>query len=156
MNFESTERLLREHPFVSGMTDEQVRVMAGCMKNLRCSQDQFLFREGDPADAFFLIRNGTLALQIHSAGNGTLALETVSAGDVLGWSTLFPPHVWHVDARALENVLVLSFDGPCLRKKIESDLSFGYVFTRRVLWEVHRRLERVRLQQADVYRGSGG
>lgn len=143
---------LRAQPFVSEMTEEQVAAMASCMRIVDYSADTYLFREGQPADALFLIQRGRVAVEVHAPGKGTLQLETLSEGDILGWSLLFPPRIWHVDARSIEPTVSLVFDGACLRAKMDADIAFAYVLTRRVLYEVHNRLEQVRLQQADVYK----
>ena len=155
MRFQTTEKLLRGHPFAADLTDAQVAFMAGCMKNVRCRAGAHLFREGQEASDFILLRSGLVSLEVRKPGGGAIQLETVSAGGILGWSVLFPPHVWHVDCRAVEQTLALLFDGECLRNKMEQDVQFAYAVTRRMLLEVHRRLERVRLQQADVYRRTG-
>ena len=81
-------------------------------------------------------------------------METVGDDDALGWAALAPPHRWSVDARALEPSLLFAIDATCLRGKLDADPSFGYAFTRRMMNEIHERLERVRLQALDVYRVS--
>ncbi len=151
MTFESTERLLREHSFTEGMSDAHVRFMFGCMKNVRYRTGEYLFREGEAADQLFLLRQGRVTLEVHAAGSGATQLESLGEGDVLGWSVLFPPHRWDTDCRVLETCVALLFDGSCLRQKVEQDLPFAYALTRRLLYVVHRRLERARLHEADVY-----
>lgn len=154
MKIHSPEKLLREQPFASDLTDAQVAFMTGCMKNVRCRAGSYLFREGHQASDLILVRSGMVSLEIRKPGGGAVQLESVSAGGVLGWSVLFPPYVWHVDGRAVERTLALFFDGECLRNKIAQDTEFALAITRRMLFEVHRRLERVRLQQVDVYRST--
>lgn len=151
MTIQSTERLLRQHPFARGLTDDQVHFLVSCMKNERYVAGSYLFREGDPASNLFLIRVGRVALEVHGPGRGTVQVESIGPGDVLGWSVLFPPFAWHVDARVLDTVVALTFAGECLRAKMDEDDALAHGITRRLLYEVHQRLARVRLQQADVY-----
>ena len=68
---------------------------------------QLLFREGDPADTFYLVRHGSVALETFVPARGPVMIETLEAGEVVGWSWLFPPYRWHFDARALS---------PCARQ----------------------------------------
>jgi hypothetical protein len=77
-------------------------------------------------------------------------------GDVLGWSVLYPPHAWHIEGVALDETLVFAIDGQCLREKLDQDPAFAARFLRRLLFEVHQRLERARLQQLDVYKAELG
>ena len=152
METESLARSITQHPLVAGMLDAHVEFLSGCAQNVRLAGGKFLFREGQCADTLYLIRSGKIALESHDGARGTLVVETVGAGDALGWSTLFPPYRWGLDARAVEPAFLFAIDGPCLRSKLDADHSFGYEFTRRLLNEVHTRLQRARLQTLDVYR----
>ncbi len=53
---------------------------------------EFIFREGQAADSFYLIRQGHVALEIVAPDQGPITIETLDEGDVLGWSWLFPPY----------------------------------------------------------------
>jgi CRP-like cAMP-binding protein len=145
-------RSLGEHPFLSELAPAHVAFLAGCTKNQRFTAGELLFQEDTPATSLYLLRSGKVALEATVSGRGSVQVETLVTGDVLGWSVLFPPYRWHVDGRAVEPTLAFVVDGVCLRGKIEADVGLGYALTRRLLYEVHRRLERARLQQLDVYR----
>ena len=53
---EGLERILSEHPFFEAFPKGHRELLAGCAKNHRFNAGQFLFREGDAANEFFLIR----------------------------------------------------------------------------------------------------
>jgi CRP-like cAMP-binding protein len=149
---ESLEKVLREHPFLAELTDEHVHVLVGCARNVRFPQGAFLLREGDDESTFYLLREGTVALESQLPGKPASTLETLGPGDVLGVSWMFRGARSHVDARAREPVLAFALDGACLRTKISSDDKLGHALARGLLEVTHRRLERVRLQNLDVYR----
>lgn len=149
---ETLEPLLRHHPFLDSLDDEEIRFLVGCAANLRFGAGTLLFREGDVADKFFLVRSGRVSLEVQVPGRGPFQLESLQSGDVLGWSWLFPPHRCQLDARAVENVVALVFDGRCLRDKMERDHDLGFALARLMLYQVYQRLTRVRLQRLDVYR----
>lgn len=150
MRPEPLDRALASHPFAQSLSPEMQSFLAGCTKNQRFDPGQYLFREGEHASCLYLIRDGRVALESHHPGRGTVSLETVEGGDVLGWSALFEPH--SLDGRVLTPTLVFSVDGQCLLRKMDADPRFGYAISRKLLEDVHRRLERARLQQLDVYR----
>ena len=156
MQPETLERALSTHPFLADLGTEHLHFLSGCAKNAPFERDAYVMREGDRAVSLFLIRGGRIALESHLPGRGAVQVETLGPGDVLGWSALFPPHYWHLDGRAIEPALAFELDGECLRNKIEADKDFGYAITRRLLHVVHRRLERARLQQLDVYKAELG
>lgn len=149
---ENLERLLREHDFLKDLRPDEAALLVSCAKNLRFQPGEFLMREGQVADTFYLLRKGRVALEIDVPGKGPVQMESLVEGDMVGLSWLFPPYRVHLDARAVEPVVALAFDGKCLRDKIESDHHLGYVLLRRVLQETAKRIQRVRMQRLDVFK----
>ena len=49
-------------------------------RNVVFRDGSFLFREGDPAETFYLIREGTIALEIAAPGRGSVTVQTVGRG----------------------------------------------------------------------------
>jgi CRP-like cAMP-binding protein len=151
---EDLHRVLEEHDFLKALSADQTGVIVSCVKNHRFRAGDFLMREGQEADVFYLLRTGRVALEIDVPGRGPVQMESLGPGDMLGVSWLVPPRREHVDARALEPVVALAFDGACLRGKMDADPALGYALTRRILAATYKRLERVRLARLDVYRGT--
>jgi CRP/FNR family transcriptional regulator, cyclic AMP receptor protein len=145
------DEVLADVPFLAGMDAERLALLAGCASNVGFEAGEVIFREGDPADAFYVIRRGTVAIELHAPARGALTLETIEAGEVIGWSWLFPPHRWHFDARALSAVRATAFDGACLRGKCEEDTALGYDLMKRFAQVFIQRLQWTRLRLLDVY-----
>jgi CRP-like cAMP-binding protein len=145
-------RVLKDHLFLRGFEARHLGFLTGCASNVRHAADEFLFREGQEAGASYVVRSGRIALEIGVPGRGPVQLQTVEAGEVLGWSWLYPPYRWQFDARAAEPVRAFALDGNCLRAKCEADHDLGYELVKRLLYQVHMRLERTRIQLLDVYR----
>ncbi len=151
MPIESLERILQQHSFLSDLEDRHVHTLVGCAANQRFGSGEYLFREGENADFFYLIRSGQIALEMHVPQRGGLRIETLSEGDVLGWSWLIAPYRWRFDAKAVTPVLVLALDGRCLRTKCEEDHDLGYQLLKRFSALIGQRLESPRLQLMDIY-----
>jgi CRP/FNR family transcriptional regulator, cyclic AMP receptor protein len=145
------EELIAASPVFAGLAPEQLALIAGCAVNERFAAGAQLFREGAPADRFFLIREGAVSLEIDAPGRGMLVIETLHQGDVVGWSWLFEPYLWQFDGRATEPTAVVAFDGVCLRGKCESNHELGYQLMRRFAASMTERLQATRLQLLDVY-----
>jgi CRP-like cAMP-binding protein len=145
--------VLTEAPFLHGLAPEYVELVAGCARNVHFDAGSILFREGEPADTFYVLRSGSVAIETYAAGRGSLAIETIDAGDVIGWSWLFPPHRWHFDGRALSAVRATAFDGACLRGKCEADPALGFELTKRMAQVMIERLKWTRIRLLDVYGG---
>jgi CRP-like cAMP-binding protein len=150
MSTESLERVLGAHPFFHGLSEEHRALLTGCASNVVFGAGEYIFREDEAADRFFVIRQGRVGLEIAAAA-GPVTIETLEGGEVLGWSWLFPPYKSHFDARALTQVRALSLDGACLRRKCDADAQLGYGLMRRFAEIVVRRLESTRVQLMDLY-----
>ena len=150
MSTESLERVLGAHPFFQGLSEEHRALLTGCASNVVFGAGEYIFREDEAADRFFVIRQGRVGLEI-AAPAGPVTIETLEGGEVLGWSWLFPPYKSHFDARALTQVRALSLDGACLRRKCDADAQLGYGLMRRFAEIVVRRLESTRVQLMDLY-----
>lgn len=145
------EQLLREHAFFEGFDSEALELLAGCAANERFDAGSYLFREGSPADKFYLIRHGSVALEIRIPGRDPIIIETLHENDIVGWSWLVPPYRWVTDGKATELVRAVSLDGKCLRGKCEADHSLGYEFYRRIVPIMAERLSHTRLRLIDMY-----
>ena len=145
---------LPEHPFFAGLDPAALELAAGCAVNVHFRPGEFLFHEGDPADTFYVVRHGSVALETFVPARGPVLIETIDAGEVIGWSWLFPPYRWHLDARALTAVRATGFDGTCLRQKCDADPVLGYDLMGRFAQVLIERLQWTRLRLLDVY-GNG-
>ena len=135
---------LKELPFFQGMDQQHLDQLVGCATNLRFDAGQYLFREGEKADRFFIIRQGVVDLKLKDSDSRTLKLESMKAGEVLGWSWLFPPFTWAFSAEAHELTRVISMDGECVRAKCKSDSDLGYEMMSRFALIVVDRLQQTR------------
>ena len=148
---QTLDELIAAAPLFDGLSPAHLSLIAGCGVNEHFAPGAQLFREGTPADRFFLIRTGSVALELEAPGRGTLVIETLQPGEVVGWSWLFEPFRWQFDARAREPTGVVAFDGTCLRGKCEADHELGYQLMRRFAASLTERLQATRLQLLDVY-----
>jgi CRP/FNR family transcriptional regulator, cyclic AMP receptor protein len=148
---DTLEPILREHPIFNGLADVYVRLLAGCARNHRFAADQYLFREGQSADEFFLLREGRVALDAHVPGKAPMVFATLGAGDIVGASWLVPPYRWMFDARVLESTRAIGIDAACLRAKCEADHDLGYALMQCFLPAFVKRLHTTRMQMFDVY-----
>lgn len=148
------DTLIGDSPVFEGLTPAYLELIAGCAKTAGFEAGQYLFREGDRADTFYLVRHGRVGIETVVAGRGALTVETVDAGDVVGWSWLFRPFRWHFDARAVDPVRAIAFDGACLRGKCDQDHTLGYELLNRFSPVMLERLQATQLQLIDVYGGA--
>jgi CRP-like cAMP-binding protein len=136
-----TTAILEAQPFLRGLTDRQLELLAGESMPAEFRSDELIASEGAPANRFYLILEGRVELQSPLPENEAIHIQTLCVGDVLGWSWLFPPYHWHFDARAVAPVRAIFFYGTCLRELCEENHDFGYALTTRVSEIVIKRLQ---------------
>lgn len=151
MERQGLDRVLAEHPPFSGLSDIDLAVVAACGQNTSFEAGSCLFREGDPADRFFLLRHGRLALEVAEPGRGPLVIETIGPGEVVGFSWLFPPYRWQFDGNALTRIRAVVFDGACLRGKCDDDPRLGYELMKRFSSVMTDRMQSARIRLLDLY-----
>lgn len=148
---DTVSHFLGQHPFFAGFKPEQLRELVSCARDVRFEEGEYLFREGDEARNLYVIREGRIRIELHDARQGAVAVQTVERDDVLGWSWLIPPYLWHFDARALRTSIAVAMDGNRLRELCEQDHSMGYELLKRMAQLMEERLQATRLQLLDIY-----
>jgi CRP/FNR family cyclic AMP-dependent transcriptional regulator len=148
---ETLKGILAEHPFFRGLEQHYLDLLVGCASNVRFDAGQFVLRENEEANQFFLIRQGKVSVEIFAPGRGPITILTLGEGEVLGWSWLVPPYQWKFDARAIELTRAFALDGKCLREKSEHDHDLGYELLKRFVLIVEERLTATRFQLLNVY-----
>lgn len=134
---------IRMHAFFQDMRSVHLALLAEGASEADLMAGEVLFREGEPADRFYLIESGRVTLETHDRA-GTAAIQEIGPGEVVGWSWLFPPFVWHFRARAVEPTHVIMLQGAHLLVAAERDHDFGYEVMKRVARVVIRRLQATR------------
>ncbi len=147
----TTLDLLVAHPFLEGMPKHWLERLSYQGKRAVYHSGTRLFREGNPADRFWLIRDGRVSLELGVPGRGDVAIDSLGAGTVLGWSWMFPPYRWHFTAVAADQSLAVEFDGKGVLRLCDEDPALGYELTRRFAAVLIERLQATRMRLVDLY-----
>jgi len=141
---------LESHPFVSGLPPKHVQTLARLAGKAHFKRGDVIFREGEHCSEFYLIVSGPVALEM-TLPRGILQVQRLSGGDGLGWSAALVGRGKHFQARALDDVDAIVFEGPDVLDECQKDPEFGFAFMVRMLDVVSKRLQATRLQLADMY-----
>ncbi len=148
---ENLERIIAGHRFLEGMKKTFLDKIAACATAADFNAGKYIFRQGEPAEHFYLLTKGRVAVGLDSVDKGTLLVETLDAGSVLGWSWLVPPHQWRFNAVATSSAYAVAVNGQKLRALCEADPAFGYEIMKRFSNVIAERLEMANLQILDLY-----
>ena len=143
------EARVAAHPFLIGMSDHHVRLLADCALASHFGAGRVIFREGEMANRFYLIEHGKVALESSTLGE-PVRIEEIQDGDLLGWSWLFPPYAWHFAARAVEETTAIFFYGTILREYCEKDHTLDFELFKRMSVVMLQRLQAARQKLLSV------
>lgn len=132
------------HPFLIGLSEHHITLLADCAMLTHFESGQLIFRTGETANRFYLIESGSVALESNVESRQPVGVDRVGAGDLLGWSWLFPPYLWHFHARATEATSAIFFYGTVLREYCEKDPALGFELFKRMSVVMIRRLQSAR------------
>lgn len=132
--------LVAQQPFFKGMSDHLIQLLADSIMEMQFKPGDWIYRQGNPANRFYLILEGKVLIESEVKERGTIPIRTLGPGDDLGWAWLFSPHYMHFSACAIEPTRAIFFYGTRLREKCEANLELGYQLMKRVAEVVVRNL----------------
>ncbi len=149
--------LLRRYPFFGGFNDEHLRQLAMHAELMEIEPDITIFKERQPADAFYLLLDGSVDLffiseeTYHPSKSKELAVGSINPGEVFGLSALIEPHVLNASARTAQKSHIIVIDAQTLRGLLEVDPRLGCVILKKVTQSLMERLVSTRVQLAAAW-----
>ena len=151
VKLKSIKDLLAEAPFFEGMEDRHIEFLSGCGEIVHFEEGEFLSKEGEEANNFYLILKGEVAVESYVPAKGAMMISRIKEGGISGYSWLFPPYRSQFDTRALTQVKAIQLNGKCLRGKAESDHELGYQLMNKFTQMILQRMQDTRRQMLDIY-----
>jgi CRP-like cAMP-binding protein len=137
--------------FAAGLATAGIRLLAGTAQGRDFKAGEYLWKQGDHAEALYLISSGRIALEILVPYQGPLQIETAGPGEVIGCAWLLEPYRWHFDARALEDVSALVLEGKRLREQCDDQPLLGYGVLKRLTPFLEFRLQKTRIRILELH-----
>lgn len=141
----------RNHPLFVDLPGPYLELLARRATIETFEPRELIFREGQAADRFYLITEGTVAVEIFANERGPVTIQTEGVGEILGWSWLVEPYMWHFDAQATLPTKVVAFDAKAVRDSFDAHPEVAYILMKRFIPIIVERLQATRFQLLDVY-----
>jgi CRP-like cAMP-binding protein len=148
---QTIDQVIVEAPAFAGLKPEYVRLIASWERSIEVGADEYVLREGERAQTFYIIHRGAIALEVRGAGRARLVVDTKHEGDIVGWSWLFAPYRWQFDGRTTEPCSLAAIDGARVRDLCEEDHEIGYELMSRFAGGLQELLQHTRMQLLDLY-----
>ncbi|MDJ0840578.1 MAG: Crp/Fnr family transcriptional regulator [Acidobacteriota bacterium] len=99
---------LGDLPLFQGLTRRSRETLIQCATVIACDQGEVLFREGEPAEGFFILKTGRVKIRRISNSGREVVLHLSSPPQMIGCRGLtLPGSTYHADAVAVDSVIAL-------------------------------------------------
>jgi CRP/FNR family transcriptional regulator, cyclic AMP receptor protein len=149
------ELVMSPHAFLKGMREQHLRSLSEVAMRANFAEGEWIFREGERADRFYLIEEGSAIITARMRTNSQIVIQTLGPGDAVGWAWLIEPYMWYFDARADEATCTLSFNAVRLREQCKEDPKLSFELMKRVTHVLIDCLQGTRLSLLDAYAARG-
>lgn len=153
--------LLSHYPFFSFFKPAQLKKIARIAREETYDRGTLLFREKDPADAFYILQKGSVELffavevEYHPELRKELRFRVIYPGESFGISAFIEPHILTSSARALEPSQVIKIDAAPILELCQKDDKLAYALIYQVAKVAMDRLNATRLQLAAAWTPAG-
>ena len=133
METDAIKKFILKIPFFKTFTDHELTKLVGREKLFRdCKKGGYIFKEGDPGSALFVLLFGVIDLVKKGEGGKESIILTLKSGALFGEVAMLTGNKRNLDARASSaKVVVMEFNRklidrmiPSVQKKFEKQLLF--------------------------------
>ncbi len=126
------------------LTPSEMDVLLSISKEKQIKKNNFVFREGDVGDAFYLIISGSVRISTIVPGVGEEALTILKEGEYFGEMALIDDAPRSASAIAHEDTLLLGIEKDNFRRLLAQETGMAY----KLLWVFTKTLS-ARLRKTD-------
>jgi CRP-like cAMP-binding protein len=122
--------IIQEFDLFDGINDEIVEDLVTTMKTETYGADDLVFKEGDPADSFYILVSG--AAELYMGGRDKTASITLKPGEAFGWSSLVERDVYASTVRCTEACRLYKININILDRVLRQHPSTAMLFYKRL------------------------
>ena len=121
---------LKQKDIFWAMPKDFVKEIMGISVTESHPRGELLFREGDPANAFYVLLKGRIKLSLGETGQTVYIVS--NAGEAFGWSSLIGREIFSASAECTAPTKLLKFDKKKLEKILEKDPAGSLILFKRL------------------------
>lgn len=140
-------RTLKVLPLFESLSEQQCAALLQCATVVSCEAGEMLFREGDPAEGFYILKTGRVKMRRISSSGKEIVLHLSGPPHMIGCKGLtLPGSRYPADAVAVDAVIALGFK----RDRFLSQVSDVAEVFFSLLVNLNRRLSEIYTLQAAI------
>jgi CRP/FNR family transcriptional regulator, cyclic AMP receptor protein len=133
------ESILRDHSFVTGLSEDQLAQLARIATPVSFDENQIILADREHSSAFYFLVSGSVAIELRAALYA-VCVQALGTGQVFGWSALLDRQDTLFQVRAREQTTALRIAGDDLKALCRRDPVLGTELLQRTLQVVASRV----------------
>ena len=124
--------IIQQSRVFRGLNSQQLQKIVSISREDTYTTRQAIFKEGEPAQNFYILEEGKAILEMRLAPVGEhspsplATIDVIVKGETFGWSALVEPHIFTLSATTADKSRVIAVDGGKLRELMDADPVMGY------------------------------
>ena len=150
--------LLKRFPIFEGLTDDELKRIAGLCRVEDYEVGMLIYKEGEVANDLYVVVDGKVALEMEvrlwpNAPPTQVTIDILTRGEVFGKAALMEPHIRTLSPRCVEKAKVIAIDGSKLHHLLDTTPHVGYKVMRGIAGTIASRLTNTRKKLLDFLGG---
>jgi CRP-like cAMP-binding protein len=141
---------LRRFPLFAGIDSMLLKDVAMIADEIEVAAGEWIFEEGEIADALYVIASGAVDLKIRTQPDQNayecIDMSTLPTPNVLGWSALVSPYKYTLCALASSDVKLIKIDSDSLLGLMSDNAELGHLLMTGLAGALGKRLTDLRVQ----------
>lgn len=146
---------LQTHTILSALQPGYLDRLVAHATEIRLQKDDLLFRQGEPAEQFYVMKAGKMMVGVPAINGPALEVQELGVDDVIGWSWLIAPYKWTFEAKAQEDTTLIAFDGKAILAECEADPAMGFALMKIFASLMSSRLHASRMRMMQSWAPAG-
>jgi CRP/FNR family cyclic AMP-dependent transcriptional regulator len=132
------------------LTKEQIEKLAAIASVEVHPAGTLLYKEGDPADKFYIVQEGKVVLNMKCDMGPhvppmQVTVDLIVQGESMGWSAVVEPHLFTLSCLCMDPTKLVAIDAAKLREIISGDLAVGFEVMKAMAKLIASRLTHTRI-----------
>ena len=132
---------LRQIVLLSYLTDPMLDEIIPIIDVLQFANQEIIFKQGDPADRFYMLKRGKVLLEQRISETVTAFIGSIKPGFSFGWSAMIEDGSYSANAVCAEPCEIYSFKSEKIKKLLDNNPDMGYRVYQRLLVIIKKRYD---------------
>ena len=132
---------LKQIVLLSYLTDPVLDEIIPIIDLLQFANQEIIFKQGDPADRFYMLKRGKVLLEQRISEKVTAIIGSIKPGFSFGWGAMIEDGSYSAKAVCAEPCEIYSFKSEKIKKLFEDNPDMGYRVYQRLLVIIKKRYD---------------